>query len=75
MKNTKSFNFCEYCNKMWENVSPPTKEQYKNGFIKIEGYSSVLLNVKNGSHSAFLNGIYCDYKCLLKQIKKLLKIN
>ena len=73
MKDKKIFVYCEYCNKAYEDISPPSKEQYKQGVIQLGEFSSVLLNVKrnaSSSHSKNLEGIYCDIDCLTKHIEK-----
>ena len=74
MKIKRIFKYCEYCDKTWEDVSPPTNEEYQGGLIFINEFSTVLLNVKEGSHSANLEGIYCNFDCLIKHIKKLRKV-
>ena len=70
MKDRKTFTYCEYCNTAWEDVSPPTKEQYKNGFIKIGDSSAVMLDTKGIAHAFSLYGIYCNSDCLMKNIEK-----
>jgi len=72
MKEKKIYNCCEYCNKEHKDVSPPTKDQYKQGLICIGEFSSILLdNFKSGkSHSKSLQGIFCNADCLTKFIIK-----
>lgn len=83
MKPTKTFNYCEFCNASHEQVSPPSKEQYESAIITIGEGSSVLLpiniverNWRKGvadSHATNIQGIYCDYECLIAKIKEILK--
>ena len=83
MKTPKTFTSCEFCDAPHEEVSPPSKEQYESGMINIGDRSSVLLpinavkrNRQKGiadSHAADLQGLYCDYKCLVGKIKEILK--
>jgi len=77
MKKEKTFNFCEYCDKAWENISPPSKEEYKNGLIRIEegncqiGAMSILrAKAKRGSHCLSIGGVFCNLNCLIAYIKK-----
>ena len=84
MKRTKTFNYCELCDRAMDAESPPTREQYEAGLIHIQGDSSVLLpnavvkrNHKTGhtdSHAKTLDGYYCNYDCLLDHIKDILRI-
>ena len=73
MKQTKTFEYCEYCNKAWEKISPPTAEAYKLGVIVIGEFSTILLSNKKGrtSFAIDLKGIYCNIDCLVKHLKKL----
>lgn len=73
MKNKKTFLYCEYCNKAWEDVSPLKKEQYDGGFVRLGDYSYVTLNSKKPNYTFVLSGIYCNYRCLTEYIKKVRK--
>ena len=75
MKKIKRFNYCENCDKAWEDESPPTKEAYKSNLIKLENNSSVLLNTTGSTHSKNLDGIYCNIDCLAELVKKILNPN
>ena len=85
MKPNKTFTYCEFCNASHEEVSPPSKEQYENGMIKIGENSSILLPIAivkqnrkkriADSHAKDLEGLYCNYKCLIGKIKKILTVN
>ena len=72
MKTKKTFVCCEYCNKPYEDISPPDATQYKQGFIKIGNFSTILLDnlKKSKGHSFELQGVYCNMECLIKQMKK-----
>jgi len=75
MKKTKTFKYCEYCDKAWEDISPPTKEAYKRGLIKIDEAVMLLAKPKrkkgcSSSHSVYIGGIFCDKKCLLEYLKE-----
>jgi hypothetical protein len=83
MKPEKKFTYCEYCNTAIEITSPPTKKQYKKGIIEIKNGTILLSpkivkqNHKKGitdSHSKNINGYFCNYRCLIKYIKKILCI-
>jgi hypothetical protein len=74
MKNSKTFIYCEYCDKPHIDDSSPTAEQYYNGLIHIEKGSIILLDVKNKkhpSHSKFIDGVYCNSRCLLSHLDKI----
>ncbi len=63
MKTKKTFVYCEYCNKAWEDISPPSNDQYESGVIKIQEYSTLLLPkkiAKKGGHSKDINGVKND---------------
>ena len=83
MKPSYRITYCEYCDKVVYPDSPPSKESYENGEIHIQS-GSVLLpksvvkrRHKEGftsSHAADIDGIYCDYKCLVNYLKQILLI-
>jgi hypothetical protein len=63
---------CENCIKDIEITSPPSREQYRNGRIELkDGW--VLLDRPAGasSHSAKIDGYFCDLNCLIAHIKGL----
>jgi hypothetical protein len=74
---------CEFCNKTIRLDSPPSDDRYEDGEIFIT-HGTVLLsksivekNHKHGisdSHAEYIAGYYCNYKCLVGQIKKILHI-
>lgn len=74
---------CESCNNVIHIESPPPKESYTRGEINIKDGTILLSdkivkeNHKEGfcdSHSTSLAGYYCNYKCLIAAIKKILHI-
>jgi hypothetical protein len=83
MKEPYQVTHCEFCNGHIVLGSPPSKGRYDSGEINISN-SSILLpdavvkkNHKKGiadGHASNINGIYCNYECLMKQIKKILHI-
>ena len=79
MKRAETYLRCENCDAMILEISPPTKEQYKQGLIELGmrgdicSGGSVLLDVKDKpnksvAHSADLRGAFCDWRCLLEYI-------
>lgn len=83
MKQERIVTNCEYCDKQWEMGNQHiSKDKYESGFIIIRGDSALYLprrvvdvNHKDGrlsSHTKDLDGIYCNYKCLMNRCKELL---
>lgn len=71
---------CNNCKKEWSYSSPPTQEQYENGFLYIENGMVLLperivkMRHKDGitdSYVAEISGDYCNIDCLVKKIKKI----
>lgn len=79
MKEQRTFEFCEECNKAWEVASPPTKQAYNSGLIRIVDGSMLLKKPKKkkrgetASHAEWIEGIYCNIECLIKHLKKMFK--
>ncbi len=83
MKEPYKITHCEYCNARIKLDSLPLEKHYKAGQIDIRDATMLLppevvkKNTKEGvtdSHATQLSGLYCNYKCLLNEIKKLLYI-
>ena len=75
MKDKKTFRYCEYCDRGWLDVSPPSENEYENGLIEIDG-GCVLLpkNIAGNTHTANIGGIYCGLECLKNHIAKIMKL-
>ena len=79
MKSKKTFKYCEYCGKAWEDVSPPADEEYESGLIEINTgvdgpIATMLLPEKSRSDSSscaiWFNGVFCSVDCLYKFLKE-----
>jgi hypothetical protein len=76
----KTFKYCEYCHKAWEDTSPSTEEEYENGLIEIK--EGVMLLPKEfrihkkgypESCAVFFDGVFCNADCLYQFLKNKLK--
>lgn len=83
MKKPYEITHCEYCNTTIKLDSPPQRKHYEAGQIDIRDATMLLppkvvkKNTIEGvapSHANNLSGLYCNYKCLLNEIKRLLYI-
>jgi len=77
---------CDECGKEWPDKSPPSDEAYESGLIEIQNGMMLLpprvrpqrdgpLGHDTTPKAASLEGIYCDYRCLFRRIKRLLKLD
>lgn len=65
---------CDECRKEWPEEG---HERYELGIVEIDKGTLFLPDnvAAPNSHTAFLNGVYCSHQCLLRRIRRLLKLD